>query len=127
MMASDRMFHMDQARRRAYGRLSEVHGDATLEDDKLARLFDWPRWGAAHAAAMQADNPETWALLQAWTDGVNARLAEVQSGEAPLPHGFGPTELDYPPQAWRPEDVLVLITMTGFGNDRRPLGPGSPR
>ncbi len=117
VMATDRLFHMDQARRRAFGTLSEVHGIESLEDDKLARLFDWPGWGRRHAEKMQAENPETWSLLEAWVNGVNARIEQIEAGEVPLPHGFGPDQFDYMPDRWSPEHVLVQATMTGFGND----------
>ncbi len=117
VMATDRLFHMDQARRRAFGTLSEVHGIGSLEDDKLARLFDWPGWGRRHADKMQAENPETHALIEAWVQGVNARIDEIEAGDAPLPHGFGPQQLDYFPARWELEHVLVQATMTGFGND----------
>lgn len=116
-MASDRLFHMEMTRRRAYGRAAEVLGADAVEDDELARVFDWSGWAEQHAALMRADNAETYAVIESWTRGVNARLAEVRSGEAPLPHGFGADLYDFVPEDWRPEDVLTIATMTGFGND----------
>jgi penicillin amidase len=116
-MASDRLFHMDQARRRAQGRLAEIHGQEAVEDDEIARLFDWAGWGARHAEKMRAENAETVALVQAWVDGVNARLDEVRRQEAPTPWGFGPDEFGYMPDDWTVEHVMTIATMTGFGND----------
>lgn len=116
-MASDRLFHMEMTRRRAYGRAAEVIGADAIEDDELARVFDWSGWAEQHAALMQADNPTTYAVIDAWTRGVNARLAEVRSGDVSLPHGFGADLYDFMPDDWRPEDVLTIATMTGFGND----------
>src|SRR5262245_18737624 len=40
-MATDRLFQMDMARRRAHGRWAEVLGPDRVGDDKLARLFAW--------------------------------------------------------------------------------------
>jgi penicillin amidase len=116
-MASARLYHMDMTRRGAYGRQAEVLGTDRVEDDELARTFDWPGWGQRHAELMASENPETLALVESWTRGVNARIDEVLAGEAPLPHGFGPDEHDYPPEHWQAQDVLVIATMTGFGND----------
>jgi len=116
-MASARLFHMDQTRRAAHGRQAEVLGADRLADDELARIFDWPGWGQRHAELMRTDNPDTWMLVEAWTRGVNARIDEVLAGDVALPHGFGPDEHDYTPEHWAPEDVLVIATMTGFGND----------
>lgn len=116
-MASDRLFHMEMTRRRAYGRAAEVIGPDAVDDDDLARVFDWPGWARQHGELMQSDNPETYAVLEAWTRGVNARIAEVRAGDVPLPHGFGPGEFDFLPDDWGPQDVLTIATMTGFGND----------
>jgi penicillin amidase len=116
-MASDRLFQMDQTRRRAHGRMAEVLGQVAVEDDELARLFDWPGWGRKHTDKMIRDNPSTHVLIQAWVDGVNARIAEVADGAAPLPYGFGPDEYDYLPEPWEVADVMTIATMTGFGND----------
>ncbi len=116
-MAVDRMFHMETTRRRAQGRLAEVLGEDGFEDDELSRVFDFPGWGAIHAEKMEAEAPEMFALMSAWTDGVNARIAEVAAGDVPVPHGFGPDEFDFMPEPWEVKDVLAIATMTGFGND----------
>ncbi|MBK8716125.1 MAG: penicillin acylase family protein [Deltaproteobacteria bacterium] len=116
-MASDRLFHMEMTRRRALGRQAEVLGQAAVEDDELARIFDWPGWAAKHTELMRTDNPETYAVLEAWTRGVNARIDEIEAGEAPRPHGLGPDLYDFVPEPWTPHDVMSIATMTGFGND----------
>lgn len=116
-MASDRLFHMEMTRRRAYGRAAEVIGADAVEDDELARVFDWSGWAAQHTELMAAENPTTYAAIEAWTRGVNARLAEVKGGDAPLPHGFGADLYDFVPEDWAVHDVLTIATMTGFGND----------
>lgn len=116
-MAVARLYHMDMTRRGAYGRQAEVLGTDRVEDDRLARTFDWAGWGLRHAERMAMENPETLALIDAWTRGVNARVDEVLGGDAPLPYGFGPDEHDFVPERWAAHDVLVIATMTGFGND----------
>ncbi|MFO0632189.1 MAG: penicillin acylase family protein [Nannocystaceae bacterium] len=116
-MARDRLFHMEMTRRRAYGRQAEVLGQPAVEDDELARIFDWPGWAAKHTALMQSDNPETYAVLQSWSAGVNARIDEVRRGDAPRPFGLDADHYDFVPEPWTPQDVLTIATMTGFGND----------
>lgn len=116
-MARDRLYHMEMMRRLAQGRTAEILGESGVEDDELARTFDWPGWGRKHAEKMAAENAATHALVEAWTDGVNARIEEIEAGEAPLPWGFGPDEHDFLPTRWEVADVLTIATMTGFGND----------
>lgn len=116
-MGLHRMLQADMARRRALGRWAEVLGPERQADDHLARYFGWREVGYAAAAITERDNPEEWAILSAWTEGLNRRIAEVRAGTVPLPHGFGPGEHDYLPEPWAPEDVLVVAKMFGFGND----------
>ena len=106
-MASDRSFHMETTRRRAYGTLAEVLGAEAQGDDELSRLFDFAGWGRKHAELMRSEARPTHDLIVAWTEGVNARIAE---NTTPLP-------FEIVPRPWTVEDVLTIATMTGFGND----------
>jgi len=115
MIASHRLLQIELARRRAYGRSAEVFGVERLEDDELARLFDWRSAGQRAAEMTARKNPEEWSIMRAWVAGVNRRIDEVLSGQAPKPFGFA--ELGLEPEPWRQEDVLVLAKMVGFGND----------
>ncbi len=116
MMAEDRLLQVDTARRRALGRWAEVL-PGHLEDDKLARLFDWRGLGEQAARITARDNPEEWRIMQAWVAGLNKRIDEVRDGKVPPPYGFGPDELDYLPERWNDADVLVVAKMIEFGND----------
>jgi penicillin amidase len=74
--AQDRLWQMTLARRTAQGRLSELFGRETLEIDRLMRALDL--YGLAQTGvAAQAE--ETRAALEAYADGVNARLKQVQA------------------------------------------------
>jgi penicillin amidase len=115
MMATHRLLQVEMARRRAFGRAAEVFGTPRLEDDELARTFDWKKWGELAAVRTQQENPEEWSIMKAWVAGLNRRIEEVTSGAAPMPYGFA--ELDLTPAPWRNEDVLVMAKMVGFGND----------
>jgi penicillin amidase len=106
-MASDRLFHMETTRRRAYGTLAAVLGSEARGDDELSRLFDFAGWGRKHAELMRSEARPTHDLIVAWTEGVNARIAENST----------PLRFEIVPQPWTVEDVLTIATMTGFGND----------
>lgn len=116
-MAVDRLFHMETTRRRAYGRLSEVLGETSFEDDELSRVFDFAGWGEQHTAKMLEDAPDLHALITSWTEGINARITEMNAGGVPLAYGFGPDQYDFLPERWTVQDVMTIATMTGFGND----------
>ncbi len=112
--ALDRLFEMDLSRRRALGRRAEVLGMAFVDGDRLTRVVDIPRWGRTNEAALFRDDPELWALLQAWVEGVNARIDEVLSGSAPMPAEF--TTLRFEPERWTPADALAFGKLVLFGN-----------
>lgn len=69
--AQDRLWQMDSARRRMQGRWAEWVGPSAIPADTLVR-----RIGAATSSErdFNALKPETRAMLQAYTDGVNAYL-----------------------------------------------------
>lgn len=115
--ASDRMLQMDMTRRRALGRWAEVLGPEGLDEDRLARVFGWRDVGRSDAERARTENAETFGLATAWVAGVNARIEEVLSGEAPLPWGYGPDALNFEPEPWDDSDPFVIGRMTGFGND----------
>lgn len=74
--AQDRLWQMTMLRRTAQGRLSELFGEATVEIDHLLRALDI--YGVSQAM-VASQSPETQAGLRAYSQGVNARLREIQS------------------------------------------------
>lgn len=110
-MATARLFQMDQLRRRALGRWAEVMGEERLADDELSRLLGFRRLAERDADLLAESHPDAWALVVAWCAGINARIAEVRSGEAPVPYRFA--ELDYEPEPWDPVD-LVAVSHAAF-------------
>jgi len=114
--ATDRLFSMDLARRRALGRRAEVLGADFVDDDRLARAVEIERWARHSAARLRDERPDDFALVVAWTAGINRRVEEVLSGDAPLPRGFGPDELDYAPEPWDVADGFAVGRLVLFGN-----------
>ncbi len=94
---SDRLFQMDLVRRFVYGRLAEVLGARLLPVDERARVVDVR--GIVDREWQNLD-PRERAILQAFSDGVNAAMARE-----PLPVEF--RLLLYTPQPWRPQDSLA--------------------
>ncbi len=93
--ATLRLFQMDLSSRAPLGRLSEILGERTLDYDLGQR-----RKGILEAAERLAASWEAKAeirpQLQAFTDGVNARINELNPREWPLEFKL----LDYAPEPW---------------------------
>lgn len=116
--ARSRFWEMDAFRRVATGRLSEIFGNFTREMDAQMRTFFTTRDGRRIEDALwerlQAERPDVAATVQAYTDGVNAWVADVRAGRngATLPAeytfaiiaNFTAEDLD----DWRPEDTLAV-------------------
>ncbi len=96
--AQDRLWQMEMNRRIGSGTLSEVLGDATLDDDRFIRTLGWRR-----VAEMEADSleGESKALLEAYAAGVNAF---IESHRGSLPLEF--TILGFEPEPWTPPDSI---------------------
>lgn len=101
--AQDRIFQMDLTRRLMQGRLSELVGPRAQALDARARILGWSRTADAQLAAM---GPETRAILDAYSAGVNAAIvAGASSPEYAI--------LLSSPKPWRPEDSLAAaLAMT---------------
>ncbi len=104
--AQDRFYQMDVWRHTTAGRLSEMFGEATLEDDRFLRTVGWHR--IAEEEYGQLDDT-TRAVLDAYTAGINAYL----NGRSPLAihnayavlalTGYAPASIE----PWTPADSLA--------------------
>ncbi|PRY95161.1 penicillin amidase [Hasllibacter halocynthiae] len=105
--AQDRLWQMTLLRRTVQGRLSELFGAETLQTDALMRRLDLA--GAARAS-VPAQDPATRAMLEAYADGVNAWIAEVDQGAlgrgAPEFFFFEPAIA-----AWSPADSIAILKL----------------
>ena len=105
--AQDRLWQMELMRRTAQGRLSELFGPETLETDRLMRALDIY---AISQRAVRAQTPETLALLNAYSAGVNAWVATVRREAL----GRGAPEFflfDNAIAPWTPADSIALIKL----------------
>ncbi|AWM88431.1 penicillin acylase family protein [Microvirga sp. 17 mud 1-3] len=101
--ARDRLWQIDLWRKRGLGLLAADFGPGYLEQDRAARLFLYhgdmePEWAAY--------GPDSEAICTAFVAGINARIAQIEAGEAPQPQEFG--LLGTRPARWRPEDVVRI-------------------
>ncbi len=93
-MAQDRLFQMDWLQRKGKGCLSEIIGEAGLENDIAMRTGGVNRIAEAEAKRLPA---ETKRLLERFSDGVNSLIADSV--------GCLPIEFDllgYQPEPWSP-------------------------
>jgi penicillin amidase len=74
--AQDRFWQMEFWRHIGQGRLSEISGEVTLEDDKFIRTMGWNRMAADTVAYYEREAPEFMALMEAYSAGVNAYIDE---------------------------------------------------
>ncbi|MFD0051333.1 penicillin acylase family protein [Actinomycetes bacterium NPDC127524] len=108
IQAQDRLFQMDLSRRQASGRLSEVIGDKTAENDKFFRTLGLRR--AAESSYKQY-SPKGKEALQSFSEGVNAYIKELKK------NGKWPVEfklLGYKPEPWTPADCLTIGKYMAF-------------
>jgi penicillin amidase len=99
--ASDRLWQMDVQRRSARGELSEIFGQAALNEDKRHRTLGFARV----LDDMAAHLPENLKVaLDAYARGVNAYIASLT--DKTLPPEF--LILQYKPRPWTPADSLAV-------------------
>jgi penicillin amidase len=104
--ASDRLWQMDFQRRVAEGRLSEVLGPTTEQEDILNRTLGL--YSAAQSA-YDSLSPDIKHIVNLYTSGINAYL-DLKS---PLPWEF--QLLGYRPEPWQPVDVLATVKLQSLG------------
>ncbi len=124
LTAQARFWEMDVIRRFATGRLSELFGRLSLTTDVQMRTFFTTRDGRRLHRAMwehvQAVDPEVAHLLEAYSAGVNAWLADLKAGrngthlppEYTLVGVLGFTAEQLTP--WDPADSLAVARLQAF-------------
>lgn len=105
--ARDRAWQMELYRRAAYGRLSEVLGEATLAIDRRMLTL---RIRAAADAEMARLGPAARTALTRYAEGVNAALAAHQGRLRPPEFQL----LGITPAPWTPEDSLSVGRLLAF-------------
>lgn len=105
--AQDRFYEMDVRRHITAGRLSELFGETALETDKMVRTMGWRRVAERELAMLE---PATRAVLDAYSDGVNAYIDSHSPSEMSLEYTIlGVSGLDYHPEDWTSVDTLAWL------------------
>lgn len=99
-MAQDRLFQLDYLRRKGLGRLAEVLGSSSLEQDLVARTVGLHRIAEVEWNRL---TPDVQAVLEAFSAGVN-RVIEQSADKLPIEFDL----LDYRPESWTPIDSLAI-------------------
>ncbi len=122
--ARDRLFEMDFFRRAAEGKLSELVGDAALEQDEAVRTFFTTRDGKSMPQALtdhvNSEDPEVAARIQAYAGGVNAFIATIRGDPSKLPGAYkqlqyviNPASTDDLPD-WTAVDTVAVARLFQF-------------
>lgn len=101
--ARHRLWQMDITARKASGRLSEILGEKTLRIDRLERRKGMV-WAAENDLIGWNKSPQTVALLNAYTEGVNAWIDQMSKSDWPIEFKL----LDYKPEPWTPLKVALV-------------------
>ncbi|MCV2865763.1 penicillin acylase family protein [Albidovulum sediminicola] len=105
--AQDRLWQMTLLRRTVQGRLSEIFGERTLVVDELMRRLDL--YGIA-TRSVSVQDPATLSALQAYAEGVNAWIGEVNAdakGRGAPEFFLFSNEIAY----WQPADSIAILKL----------------
>ena len=119
--AMNRLFQMEIQTYDAAGRLSEIIGEnpAIQQRDRTTR-----RWGMSWAATLKVESNKkdsaNWAIMSAYSEGVNTFINSLSPDEYPLEYKI----LNVAPEAWSPLKTAqlhmnMLRTLTGMSSDDR--------
>lgn len=111
--AQDRLADMEMSRRRALGRTAELLGPSAVESDIISR--DRMLSPEELLRMYRALAPEYQRMIQAYVDGVNRAIADIEADPAhKTPYEF--TQWGVKPERWSLLDYLQMIA--AFPRDR---------
>ncbi len=108
VQAQYRLFQMEMSRRQASGTLSEVAGEAAIDQDKYFRTLGLRR-AADESYALYSD--EAKLVLEAFAKGVNAYIEQAKQSNS-LPVEF--KLMGFEPEEWTPLDSLTIGKYMAF-------------
>jgi penicillin amidase len=108
VVARDRLFQLELQSRATEGTLSEVAGSEALSYDRSQRALGLA-WSAERHFATLDSTSETFRLMTAYAEGVNAWIDQLGPADIPLEYRlFGAH-----PRPWRPVYTLYLMRQMG--------------
>jgi penicillin amidase len=93
--AQHRLWQMEFQTHAAAGRISEIIGKAALDFDRRQRRIGMV-YAAEKALKAAEANPESFEMVQAFTDGVNDYIATLDENNLPVEYKL----LNYKPEPW---------------------------
>lgn len=103
--AQDRFWQMDVWRHIGSGRLSEMFGKGQIETDAFLRTLGWRRTAEAEYASL---DPVSKAIINSYTEGVNAYLKEHDKEALSLEYTIlGFLSPEYEVEPWEPVHSLT--------------------
>ncbi|EOZ95689.1 Penicillin amidase [Indibacter alkaliphilus LW1] len=103
--AKHRLWQMEFQTMAAAGRISEIVGPIALDVDKLARRKGLPYSAENATQFIQQNDPDMLVLVEAYTDGVNQYIAELDYAQLPLEYKV----LNYRPEPWSVFKSFLLL------------------
>jgi len=102
--AKNRLWQMEISTHAAAGRVSEIVGDAALENDRLMRRIGMG-YGAENAQSFITKDEESRRQIQAYCDGINAYISSLSPAQYPVEYKL----LNYAPEQWQTLKVALLL------------------
>ena len=105
--AQDRFWEMDVRRHITAGRLSEMFGASQVPTDTFLRTLGWRRIAEQEVELL---SERSRVILNSYSAGVNAYLAERSGGELGLEYSvLSLQNPDYTPEPWAPADSVAWL------------------
>ncbi len=117
--AQDRFWQMEFWRHVSQGRISEIVGEPTLEQDKFIRTMGWNRMAADTVAYMEEESPEMIEILESYSAGVNAYIAANEAALSLNQTVLGLVNEPWEIEPWEPVHTLgwgVVMSFQLSGN-----------
>ncbi len=108
-VAQDRLSQLELYRRAGLGRLAEMMGSSYLETDMDTRHESYTL--VERDAMLKALPVEQQRILEAYTDGINARLAEVRADASLMPWDLSIQGVT--PADWQVDDCVAILLYMG--------------
>jgi penicillin G amidase len=102
--AKHRLWQMEFQTHASAGRLSEIIGEKALNYDRQERRRGMG-FGADNAIEKMQEDPEVLSFLEAYRDGVNSYIKQLQPKDYPVEYKL----LDYQPELWTTKKTALLL------------------
>lgn len=110
LTAQERLFQIDFQTRVASGRLSEIFGAERVKTDQFLRRTGMLMGAERTWEKIQNETPEVREILESFTNGVNAYIANLSPNDYPFEFRL----LGYAPEAWSPLKSILVNQLMAY-------------